>query len=365
MKPTKITRLLCLILSGLLTLSALACANGSNDAEDAGTPEAPAAGTVDAEPEETEKPYLDNLPETMDLDGYEFRFLTAEETDSVELNDDNTGTPLDATISDAYWRRNEALAGRLNASMVLSEKTGYGNFSATATQSVTAGSDDYDVFCGHTRFNVALAASGYIMKMNENGFMNTIDLSAPYWSQLFIENINYRDNIYWLTGDLTHNFISIIYAMFVNGTVWGNFYPGEDVYGMVLEGGWTLDKMASLCEGVYQDLNGNSEIDKADAFGVVMQKGHTLNGMVFANGVTYTGIDDEGNYSVVLNNEHTVDVFNKLHSIFYSTSYAIMLENADFDGTAVRCSPATGCSSAPTPSVWRATRRCGTWSPTS
>ena len=125
MKPTKITRLLCLILSGLLTLSALACANGSNDAEDAGTPEAPAAGTVDAEPEETEKPYLDNLPETMDLDGYEFRFLTAEETDSVELNDDNTGTPLDATISDAYWRRNEALAGRMNASMILCELTSY------------------------------------------------------------------------------------------------------------------------------------------------------------------------------------------------------------------------------------------------
>lgn len=335
MRQPKLTRLLCFILSGLLSLSALACANGGNEVEETGTASSPTAGTVDAEPEETEKPYLDNLPETMDLDGYEFRFLTAEETDSVELNDDNTGTPLDATISDAYWRRNEALAGRLNASMILCEKTGYGNFSATATQSVTAGSDDYDVFCGHTRFNVALAASGYIMKMNENGFMDTIDLSAPYWSQLFIENINYRDNIYWLTGDLTHNFISIIYAMFVNGTVWGNFYPGEDVYGMVLEGGWTLDKMASLCEGVYQDLNGNSEIDKADAFGVVMQKGHTLNGMVFANGVTYTGIDDDGNYSVVLNNEHTVDVFNKLHAIYYGTSYAMMLENADFDGTAV------------------------------
>ena len=202
MRQSKLTRLICFILSGLLSLSALACANGGNEAEETGTAASPTAGTVDAEPEETEKPYLDNLPETMDLDGYEFRFLTAEETDSVELNDDNTGTPLDATISDAYWRRNEALAGRLNASMILCEKTGYGNFSATATQSVTAGSDDYDVFCGHTRFNVALAASGIVMKLNENGFMDTIDLDAPYWSQLYIENINYKDNIYWLSGEI-------------------------------------------------------------------------------------------------------------------------------------------------------------------
>ena len=135
MRQPKLTRLLCFILSGLLSLSALACANGGNEAEETAVTASPTAGTAEAEPEETEKPYLDNLPETMDFDGYEFRFLTAEETDSVELNDDNTGTPLDATISDAYWRRNEALTGRLNASMILCEKTGYGSFSATAASS--------------------------------------------------------------------------------------------------------------------------------------------------------------------------------------------------------------------------------------
>jgi hypothetical protein len=335
MNRKPISRILCLLLSALLSFSALACANGSTDEAD--TSAVPSGDIAAETPEETEKLYLDNLPETMDWDGYEVRFLTAEETHSVQLDDDNaTGNnPLDATIYDAYWRRNEALLSRMNASLKLCEKTGYGSFSAAATQSVTAGSDDYDVFCGHTRFNVALAASGAVMKMNENGFMDTIDISAPYWSQLYIENINYKDNIYWITGDLTHTFISIIYAMFVNGTVWNDYFPGENVYDLVFEGNWTLDKMSELCENVYRDLNGNGEVDKNDAFGVVMQKGHTLNGMVFASGITYTGRDDAGEYAVILNNEHTVDAFNKLHAIFYDTNYGIMLENAEFDGTAV------------------------------
>ena len=186
MKHATLSRLLCLFLSVLLSLSALSCANaGDGEGE---TQPSPTDGSVTEEPEETEKPYLDNLPETMDWDGYEVRFLTAEETQSVELTDeDKTGD----VIIDAYWRRNEALASRLNATMKLCEKTGYGNFTATANQSVSANSDDYDVFCGHTRFNVALAASGCIMKMNEHGFMDTVDITAPYWSQLFIENINY------------------------------------------------------------------------------------------------------------------------------------------------------------------------------
>ncbi|MBO5126339.1 MAG: hypothetical protein J6D10_02070, partial [Clostridia bacterium] len=69
--------------------------------------------------------------------------------------------------------------------------------------------------------------------------------------------------------------------------------------------------------------------------GVIMQQGHVLNGMVFAADIQYTGIDADGNYTAALNSEHTVDAFNKLHTLFYSTDYGRMLENAAFDTTCV------------------------------
>lgn len=328
-KRSALKKLLSLLLVLATVFSLAACANGgtNGDGETSAQSGSPDPGTEAEEPE-TEKLYPDNLPETMDWGGYEVRFLSAEEKQSIELDDeDKTGD----VIIDAYWRRNEALTSRLNISVILGEKTGYGNFSATANQSVTAGSDDYDIFCGHTRFNIALASAGRMLKLNETGFTDTVDVTAPYWSQLYISNVNYKDNLYWLAGDMTHNFIGYIYAMFVNAKIWTDFYSGESIYDTVLEGKWTLDEMSGRAEGVYQDLNSNAAVDEADMFGVVMQQGHVLNGMVFGCGIRYTGTDDEGNYAVVLNNEHTIDVFNKLHSIFYETNWGYMFGNSEFD----------------------------------
>ena len=62
-----------------------------------------------------------------------------------------------------------------------------------------------------------------------------------------------------------------------------------------------------------------------------MQKGHVLNGMAFSTGTKYTTKDENGDYVIALNNEHTVNVFMKLHSLFYETDYAKMLPNEEFD----------------------------------
>ena len=327
------TRVLSLLLAALLLAPLVSCANAKDD------PDAPAANpgadpAADAPEEAEDEPkYLDALPETLDYGGYEVTFLSSEETKSIELDEETDD--ISDVVNEAYWRRNRSLEERLNVKLVLGEKTGYGGFNSAATQAVTAGSDEYDLFCAHTRFNVSLAASGQVIKLNEHGVTDIVNVNAPYWSQLFIENINYKDNIYWLTGDMTHNFIAYIYAMFVNATVWNDFYPGESIYDIVLEGKWTLDQMSAMCENVYRDLNGNAQVDLNDSFGVIMQKGHVLNGMVFANGVEYTGRDDAGEYMVILGNEHTVDVFDKLHNIFYNTNYGIMLENAAFDNGSI------------------------------
>ena len=182
------TRGLALILAALLLLPLVSCANSQNDpdAPEANTGADPTAG-VEAEAE-TEPRYLDALPETLDYGGYEVNFLSSEETKSIELDEETDD--ISDVVNEAYWKRNRALEERLNVKLVLGEKTGYGNFNSAATQAVAAGSDEYDLFCAHTRFNVSLAASGQMMKLNENGVTGIVNINAPYWSQLFIENIN-------------------------------------------------------------------------------------------------------------------------------------------------------------------------------
>ena len=319
MKKIQLKRICAFLMSVMLTFCA--CAQSG---ENGGTAADHSDVQTESGAEETEKLYLDNLPEKSDYNGIEMRFLTALETISVELSEeDDTGE----VVKGAYWRRNHALEERLNVDIVLAEQVGYDAFNSVAGQSITAGSDDYDILCGHTRFNVKLASEGSVLNLNDYGFGDYIDISQPYWSELYISNINYRDNLYWLAGDMTHSFISYIYAMFVNSTVWNNYYNGENINDIVLEGGWTLDTLHQYAEGTYTDNNGDTRRDAGDSYGVIMQQGNVLNGMIFAANVQYTGIDDSGEYYVALNNEHTVDVYSKLHTMFYETEYGLMLGN--------------------------------------
>ncbi|MBR3997903.1 MAG: hypothetical protein IKI93_06120, partial [Clostridia bacterium] len=265
MKHSHTKRLLSLILAALMLGGAfVGCANEETIEQTDETDAANEAAETDA-PEETEKKYLDNLPEGMNYDGAEIRFVTAIEKISIEVTDDDITGDI---LTDAYWKRNEALASRMNVKPVVSEKVGYGGIIPAVTQSVTAASDDYDIISGCASATLSLATSHYVVNLDKTGYTEYIDVSQPYWSEKMVSNINYKDNLYWLAGDMTHSIIQETYAMFVNAMVWNNYHAGESVYDLVFDGKWTLDTMAQYAEGANQDHNGDGVYDKNDSYGV-------------------------------------------------------------------------------------------------
>ena len=324
MKATITARLLCAALAlGFVIPAAVSCGGEENKPLPNQTQSAGESTAAETEPEGPK--WLDNLPDDLDFGGKEIRFVSAVETKSIALSDtDDTGEIINA----ALWQRNLDIETRFGLKIKLVAQTGYDSFNKTVTNSITAGSDDYDVFCGHTRFNINLASKHYLRKLND---VENLDLSMPYWNSQYIDSVNYKDNTYWAAGDITTTFISYIYALFVNTNMWNNYFQDTDIYDLVSGGGWTLDRLGQCCEGIYTDLNGDSVADENDLWGLVMQQGHILNGMSFAAGVVYTSTDDEGRYYVSVNNEHTIDVFNKMHSMFYDHDYCLMLANEKFD----------------------------------
>lgn len=322
-------RLLSIFLASLMLFGSVSCSNGSSDKEtDAGNT-SPSVET-EAETEET-KLYLDNLPEDLKFDSLTVRFLASDNTTSIALLETDDESDI---VNEAVWRRNLKIEERLGLKVEIATgaKTGYGAFNSTVKNSVTAGSDDYDILAGHTRFNINLAAEGILKNLNN---VNYIDLDQSYWSKSYNDSISYHDIHYWATGDLTLEYTKFIYCMFVNSVMWKDHYSDINIYDIVKEGNWTLDVLNTYAANSYVDENGNGEVDNNDSFGIIMQQGHVLNGMFFASGVEYTDYDDNGNPYVILNSEHTIDVFNKLHDLFYNTSYGRMLGNSDFDTLSV------------------------------
>ena len=327
-------RILSILLALLMLAPSLASCSESqvqkeNEAETtAVSADAGAAESVSAESEETRPYYESRIPEGIDYDGFDIKFLSGYESDSlIDLEDENTGD----VVNDAYWRRNEILKDKLNLTLSMPQPADHLVFVTKAQQAVAAGTNDFQVFTGHTRHHAVIAASGYLMNLNSVGAMDYIDLSQPYWNEDFMANVNYKDNLFWLGGDLTHNVLSYIYCVFVNSALLENYHTGMNIYDLVFEGNWTLDKMAELGEGVYRDLNGNGEKDNADQYAVIQQEGHTLNGMFFAAGVEFTGVSSEGEYTIILNSEHTVNLYEKLHTMFCANENNVLYSNADFN----------------------------------
>ena len=285
-----------------------------------------------ASAETTADLYPDDLPDSADMQGQKIRFINGGMQEKA-IDIDETESDTGDIINESIWKRNQLLESRFNIDLELTKKSDYGSLNGLVNTFIQANSDDYDIIVGHARFNINIAASGYLKNLNN---ISPIDLSKSYWSQMYNDEIAYKGIHYWATGDISYGFLSTIYCMFVDSALWSDLYKDKTIYDVVNSGGWTVDVLREYSAGAYLDLNGNSEADDNDTFGFAMQQGHVLNGIAFASGVDYSERDSDGNITITVNNEHTIDVFNKLYNLFYeSGNAAYMIPNDKYDATAL------------------------------
>ncbi len=320
-----IKRIVAAMLAGIIMLGIFACADNKK---------APGNETAGETEPGTEKLYADDLPETMDFGGQKIRFITFQQnkdTRSIDIKEGEQDTG--DIINESIWKRNQAIEERLGIDISLEKETGMNNLAPAIDKMIKANDDEYDIVVGHARFDIQLASNGYLKNLSK---LPNVDFTKPYWSQMYMSEIAYKNVNYWSTGDITLGYISTIYCMFVNSKVWNDIYSDQTVYDLVNSGAWTLDKLRELSVGAYSDLNGDSVADEKDCFGFAMQQGHVLNGMAFASGVQYNNRDNEGNIIITVNSEHTIDVFNKLYELFFNSGNAtLLLANDKYDNTAL------------------------------
>lgn len=250
----------------LMLLPAFAsCASGTDEAASSASSEAgnAAPSAPETEPEPVD-PWLDDLPDSIDLNGRTFNILSRVEGEIFNefVTDEMTGE----VINDAIFQRNLNLEARLNASLENTEISG-GDNAATAEleRNVTAGSADYDLFCSNSYRTAESAYKGYLLNL---AGLEYVDLSKPYWANGLNEAVSMGGKQYIATGPMSLGFYRYMMVDLFNK----NLFAAAEVempYQTVLNGKWTLDVQNTLAEGFYQDLNGNGEKDDEDRFGYV------------------------------------------------------------------------------------------------
>ncbi len=328
------TRITAFALALLMLLSTVSCGESQdqsketseNNTQDSMVEEVPSEEITSATEsvlEETSPFVADSLPE-INLMGESIRFSVMSNQVEQYTSPEITGEG----VNDAIYQANETVMDRLNAKIEYIEFS-YPSYSERqvyldqVAQSILSQEDSYDVLVSMA-FMANFFQNGYLMNLADKPYL---DLTKPWWSQDMVEQIQFNGVLPMITGDISIAKTKAMMCMFFNQDICTN-YDLENLYSLVDEGKWTVDKFHEMTSKVNSDLNGNTTVDENDRLGMVLEGSDYYLGFLDSCDMEILE-KQEDTMTFVYNNEHNVNVVQKLVSILHDTEGIIQFGNGD------------------------------------
>ena len=323
-----------LLAAVLLCSSLAACStNTENAAGDQKNPQTNTTPTADLteEAEETAR-FLDSMPEEMDFEGRALNFLLVEGSNGniTELSiwaEEDTGEVVDSAV----FNRNLTVTERLNIAINQPEvSTDWSGSCNTIRNAVKAGAADYDLFGAYQYYGIVIGSEGVLLNLNNKDNFPYNDFDREYWGTSYMKNMSYDgQKYYWSTGDIALRYTGGMYVTYVNSTLFTNYYPDTNLYAIVDEGEWTIDKVGEFASAAYVDLNANGNKDNKDQFGFVLQSNDITDGFAAGSMVEFSSRDEAGHPYITLDNERTYAFWDKYYAIMFNNEGTMLNPETD------------------------------------
>ena len=296
----------------LLLLTALISAScGSEKEKTPSETTAPASDSVTTTASDTDEFGRENvssaLPEKLDLgttlnfwcrndNGFDYEFAVEESNGDV--------------MNDTVFDRNRKVEERLGV------KFEFKTISFTNTTeipelktSIMAGSGDYDIAAVHCSQGASLVTLGAYRNFNDAKY---IDTTKPWWNQTLVDELNVYDYLPMLCGDISLSATMRTNVTFFNKRLYDQYYD-ENIYDVVTDGKWTLDKLKAMTKDVCSDTNGDGKMDATDFYSLGFMSAATpLDAFVAALDLSITTKNADGIPELSFYCERTVNAFEKL-----------------------------------------------------
>ncbi len=242
-------RFLALALSALMLLPLFAACGEDKPTET----EAPSAETTVAEVEY-------KLPE-YDFEEHEFNILQAGRS-TVNHNDFLYDEVNPSVLDSAIERRNKAVESLYNIKIVTRQQNTTANQQSPEAYRVlvreaTAGDYNYDM-CVIPGYDVSqLAYEGYLTDLN---ILPYFDAENEWYDEKANETFTFGKTLFFTTGDYGVDMMDQTCCIAFNKDLAAQ-YGVEDLYGLVNDYKWTIDKMATIAKEVTTDSNGDGVTD--------------------------------------------------------------------------------------------------------
>ena len=109
----------------------------------------------------------------------------------------------------------------------------------------------------------------YGMPFTSTGYYNIlsldIDFTQDWWDQNYINDLSCNGKLYSIIGDFARKAMECTWMITFNKTVYENSPITDDIYQLVRDKKWTVDKMLEMCQMVLDDGNGDSKYEVGNA----------------------------------------------------------------------------------------------------
>lgn len=256
-----------------------------------------------------------DIPSDLRYDGNTFRILATPDANYGPVLDDFELDKNADVLQQALYNRLIRTEERFGITMELN----YGveqQILGMSRASVNANSDDFDMVADVAIWHREGVYEGLYMPVND---LKYIDLDKPWWSKDYIESVSINPNDpYILFGSINLKSVErsacVLFNIDMMRDVKG--ISEQEMYDLVIDGKWTLDKMIELMKDTYTDENGNTSSDLNDTYGFVHTDYNEIKFFVFSSGLEFTGRDEDGYPVLALNNERSVSLADKLITLF-------------------------------------------------
>ena len=249
-------------------------------------------------------PEVDYGGKTVTITGYSYSGNWAILRYNIGLEEENGDT-----INDAIVKRNRAVEQELNVNIEMIPLTSNDRSKSTVLEKYILAQEDVITYgmqmnCGLSKL---LTTDGMLVDLQS---IPTLDLAKSWWNQ----NANDEYTIYGkqlaAVGDACFFNLGAPVVMYFSKDLI-NQNQLDNPYQLVYDGKWTIDTMNKMAQSAARDINGNSEIDVNDIFGLASETS-TLSYMIFTSGERYSKRETNGNIYPTLNTEKTINIVEKI-----------------------------------------------------
>ncbi len=241
------------------------------------------------------------------------------------------------TLYKAIHDRNIDVETRLGVTIKQIEQPGSETTSAewrawneTLSTSVLTNTGDYDAaavhsYCGAVLTFENIFADLTMLGEDDGGYL---DLAKPWWNQNSIDALAVEGSLYMVGGSMLITETARAYALLFNKDLFDLKFPEEDyanLYTMVNNETWTVDKLIGYVSKVWDDVNSSGEKDDGDIIGFAWETSPTVNTWCYALGLTPVERSQYGQLSLSYHNDpNIIPAFEYVQKLYSPEAEGVM-----------------------------------------